>query len=239
LADRFDAAVMRVLRGRETPPELLPMALSEAAVAVLPVEGAGLSMLTDLRVPLGASDEMVDQAEALQTTLGEGPCLSAAATGRPLVADLAAMAAKWPVFSQEFLTQTPYRSVASVPLRVDDSRMVGALDLYSTRSEQLDLDFVGEIGAEVADPVAAMLFGGLALPADADPLTEVVWLNHERTNQRMQVWVAVGILMERGRLTNPDALAVLRAYAFSHEMTLDAVAADLVGHKLPAEAFIY
>jgi AmiR/NasT family two-component response regulator len=53
------------------------------------------------------------------------------------------------------------------------------------------------------------------------------------------VWVAVGILMERGRLTNPDALAVLRAYAYSHQMTLDAVAADLVGHKLPAEAFIY
>ena len=215
------------------------MALSEATIAVLPVEGAGLSMLTDLRVPLGASDEVVVRAEALQTTLGEGPCLSAAAADRPLVADLAAMAARWPVFHEEFIAQTPYRSVASVPLRLDDSRTVGALDLYSTRAEQLDLDLLAEIGAEVADPIAAMLFDGLSLPADADPLTEVVWLNHERTNQRMQVWVAVGILMERGRLTNPDALAVLRAYAFSHQMTLDAVAADLVGHTLPAEAFIY
>jgi hypothetical protein len=239
LADRFDAAVMRVLRGRGTPRELLPMALSEAAIAVLPVEGAGLSMLTDLRVPLGASDEAVVHAEALQTTLGEGPCLSAAATGKALAADLETMAAKWPIFSQEFLTQTPYRSVASLPLRLDDSRTVGALDLYSTRAQQLELDFLAEIGTEVADPIAAILFGGLPLPAESDPLTEVAWLNHERTNQRMQVWVAVGILMERGRLTNPDALAVLRAYAYSHQMTLDAVAANLVGHKLPAEAFIY
>jgi hypothetical protein len=155
------------------------------------------------------------------------------------VADLTAMAAKWPIFHEEFIAQTPYRSVASVPLRLDDSRTVGALDLYSTRAEQLDLDFLAEIGAEVADPVAAMLFGGLPLPAEADSLTEVAWLHQERTNQRMQVWVAVGILMERGRLTNPDALAVLRAYAFSHQMTLDAVAADLVGRQLPAEAFIY
>jgi hypothetical protein len=239
LADRFDVAVMRMLRGRETPPELLPMALSEAAVAVLPVEGAGLSMLTDLRLPLGASDEAVVHAEALQTTLGEGPCLSAAATGKALVADLETMAAKWPVFHEEFVTQTPYRSVASVPLRLDDSRTVGALDLYSTRAEQLDPGFLAEIGAEVVDPIAAILFGGLPLPADADPFTELTWLHHERTNQRMQVWVAVGILMERGRLTNPDALAVLRAYAFSQQTTLDAVAADLVGHKLPAEAFIF
>jgi len=40
MVERFDAAVMRVLHGRATPPELLPMALSQAAVAVLPVEGA-------------------------------------------------------------------------------------------------------------------------------------------------------------------------------------------------------
>jgi len=64
-------------------------------------------------------------------------------------------------------------------------------------------------------------------------------LSHDRAGECMQVWVAVGILMERGRLTNPDAPAVLLAYAFPHEMTLDAVAADLTSQKVPAEAFIY
>jgi hypothetical protein len=239
LAERFDGAVTQVLRGRATPPELLPMALSEAVVAVLPVEGAGLSLLTDLRVPIGASDALAVHAEALQTTLGEGPCLSAAAAGGPLAADVAAMAAQWPVFCQEFITQTPYRSVASVPLRLDDGRTLGALDLYSTRAERLQLDFLAEIGAEVADPIAVMLFGGLPLPADADPLAGVPWLSHDRASERMQVWMAVGILMERGRLTNPDALAVLRAYAFSHQRTLDAVAVDLAERKVPAEALIY
>jgi AmiR/NasT family two-component response regulator len=55
----------------------------------------------------------------------------------------------------------------------------------------------------------------------------------------MQVWVAVGILMERGRLTNPDALAVLRRHAFSHHLALDSLAADLADQRVPAEAFIH
>jgi len=42
-----------------------------------------------------------------------------------------------------------------VPLRLDDGRTVGgALDLYSTRAERLGLDFLVEIGGEVADPIA-------------------------------------------------------------------------------------
>ena len=119
MVERFFVAVTGTMRGATVGPELLPMVLAQAAVSVLPVEGAGLSLIKDLRVPIGASDEIVARAEALQTTLGEGPCLTAAALEQPLVADHATMAARWPIFHQEFIAQTPYRSVASVPLRPD------------------------------------------------------------------------------------------------------------------------
>jgi AmiR/NasT family two-component response regulator len=54
----------------------------------------------------------------------------------------------------------------------------------------------------------------------------------------MMVWVAVGMLMERTRLSNRDALDVLRGYAFSHQMTLDAVAAKLSSQDLTTEEVV-
>ena len=93
------------------------MVFVRAAVSVLPVTGAGLSMIDRLRIPLAASDLDVITAERLQTTLGEGPCLAAVAMGEPLVADLAGMAVSWPNFHERFAAESPYRSVASFPLR--------------------------------------------------------------------------------------------------------------------------
>jgi hypothetical protein len=77
LADRFRTAVRQTYREHSADAELVPMVLCQACVQVLPVAGAGLSITDQLRIPLGASDEVVARAERLQTTLGEGPCLTA------------------------------------------------------------------------------------------------------------------------------------------------------------------
>lgn len=67
----------------------------------------------------------------------------------------------------------------------------------------------------------------------------VVHADRDRSNPLdevgLLVWVAVGMLMERTRLSNRDALAVLRGYAFSHQMTLDVVAAKLTSQDLTIE----
>jgi len=55
---------------------------------------------------------------------------------------------------------------------------------------------------------------------------------------RMAVWIAIGMLMEEGVLTNASALATLRAYAFTHDTTLDALATRLVDHDLEARAVL-
>ena len=78
LKNRLAAAV---LSGSPVPvdPGLVPTAVSVACAEVLGVDGAGLSLVGDLRVPLAASTPEVRRAEQLQTTLGEGPCLAAVA----------------------------------------------------------------------------------------------------------------------------------------------------------------
>jgi len=234
--ERFNAAMLQAFRGRTTAPELLPMVLSQAAVQVLPVDGVGISMTDELRVPLGASDPMVARAERLQTTLGEGPCLSAAADGEPVIADLATMAASWPLFCRELTEQTPYRSVAALPLRLDGGRVLGALDLYSTGSDALPQELVEDVSLELAEPITAMVFGSSAV--DADRFTPPLWLAADSVIDRMNVWVAVGLVLEKARLDNAGALAVLRAYAFDRAASLDDVAADLTSGKLRPESLL-
>ena len=81
------------------------------------LDGVGISLTGEVRIPLAATSTDAVTAEALQTTLGEGPCLTAAAHGTALVADATSMAATWPMFGAALTSGTPFRSVASVPLR--------------------------------------------------------------------------------------------------------------------------
>ena len=78
--------------------------LCRALAAALGVDGAAMSALTHtpLRQRLGSSDELADLIETVQFSVGEGPCVQAAATGNPvIVEDLHAQAgARWPGFAE-------------------------------------------------------------------------------------------------------------------------------------------
>lgn len=223
LDDRYLSAVTEFL-DRDQPREiLLPAVLSASCLSVLEVSGAGLSVADVLRVPLGASDPTACKAERLQTTLGEGPCLLAMETAQPLVADLATMKDRWPLFHDALLELTPYRSVASVPL-TNRSHVFGALDLYSDRPGAEPFRHNEQARTDVAGHISAIL--------SAAPLTTVswsntpvaTWLGGPEVELRMSVWRAVGILVAGAGLDQADALAVLRGYAFAQHQALDQVA---------------
>ena len=200
-------------------------------MAILPVEGAGISVTQDLRVPLGSSDAMAATAERLQTTLGEGPCLDAVAAPMPLTAGLGVMAIRWPVFHSELVRLTPCRSVAALPLIPGNGRRLGALDLFMTGSEPMDAQLLFQLANGIATPIAQIL-SGAPIAQDADGITMPTWLNSDVVRDRMQVWSAVGQLMTQSAIQNADALALLRAYAFGHETTLDDVAGRVVAQSL-------
>lgn len=216
--------------------DLMPTVFAQACVDVLTVEGAGLSLTETLRLPLGSSDEMVARAEKVQTTLGEGPCLTATAMAQPLAVDLEAMAQRWPLFHREVVAHTPFRSVASIPFRVPSRSLAGALDLYSVMPQgAAAFATLAEINSGIVVPIASVLF---EFPGDdhGDTYPRPNWLENDAAADRVNVWVAIGMLVEHARLESEDALSVLRAYAFSHGSTLDDVSLRLTSRELvPAD----
>lgn len=212
---------------------LTPSALSRAVVRILPVDAAGVTTLvTVLRVPLGASNDAARTAEELQTSLGLGPCLSAAETKAALAADLDEIAARWPLYSAELVRRTPFRSVASVPLSSPGWGVFAALDLYgedSRLSPALDLAQVEHLAA----PLAALLTTCIAQVHHDEAPDELPAWYRSAAGRRNDVWVAIGMVMAVRGGHNRDALSLLRAHAYGQDSGLDDVAADVVHGRLP------
>ncbi|GAB2594474.1 ANTAR domain-containing protein [Microlunatus antarcticus] len=215
---------------------LTPGALARAVVSLLPVDGAGLATVTgELRLPLAASTAAAEEAEELQTTLGDGPCLVAAQTGAPCAADLPELLERWPLYAEELTRRTPYRSVAALPLPSPAGEVFAALDLYAedaALSAHLDLDLVA---AAVAAPLGALL--DLCLRPVRDAVTEDAlpeWYA-DATARRLDVSIAIGMVMASSHRSVGDALSVLRGHAYSHDRQLDDVAEDVVLGRLPVE----
>jgi hypothetical protein len=223
-------------------PELLPVRLARACVDVLDVDGAGLSFFySDFRVPVGASDDLSTTAERLQFTQGEGPCLASAATHRILVSDADDLQQRWPTFSRELFSLTPFRAIVSVPLAMT-RHSFAALDLYLTdpaAAGALTLPDVYSVGEQIVHALTHALNevletdteGGSSSAAEDDELMPA-WLNTAPAQTRTLVWVAMGMAMAKYDLTATDAIALLRAYAYGHDQLLDDVASSLIDGDL-------
>jgi hypothetical protein len=213
-------------------PELLPVRLARACARVLPVDGASISLFfaTGRRLPLGASSVEAGEAERLQFTVGEGPCLSAHAEGRPIVADEATIRTRWPAFYDALVAHTPIRGTISLPLE-DDLRGIGALDLYvSPPSEvsSLSLHDALVVGREVADTFRAE--SGTSR-RDGGP----AWIGAPAAEERAIVWQAMGFVNAGLGVSSEDALAILRAHAYAEGQALDELAGQVVGREVPLE----
>ena len=229
IAQEFAAQVAvaeQVLPGAE----LLPDRLARAAAGVLPVDGVGLSayFAADRRLPLGASDPVAATAERLQFTVGEGPCLTAHATGLPVAADEQELQARWPAYFDVLVAHTPIRGVISFPLHggLED---VGALDLYVCPPRD-----IRELGLADSLTVTGALSDAFAAAMAAEPHDEdgPAWLDAPGAGRRAVVWQAVGFVNVGLGLTSPDALALLRAYSYGEDQELDDIAAAVLERRL-------
>jgi hypothetical protein len=224
---RFAEALVAITQEPPAAAEL-PGRLCAACLTALPVEGVGVTLMTNepgARSLLGASDAVGERIEELQYSLGEGPCVSAFTDGEPvLVPDLQAaeIHARWPIFTRE-VAATGARAVFAFPLQVGTIG-IGVLDIYRRRSGPLEA--VGEALA-VADAVTTALLGyqSHAGSQEAD-LFDVSWRNHAVVHQ------ATGALSAQAEISTADALARLRAYAFRTSRPLHAVADDVMNRKL-------
>lgn len=212
-------------------PEMLPVRLAMGMARALPIDGAGISVFSELRVPLGASDEHAATVERLQTTMGEGPCLSAYEVAAPVIAHQTDVAARWPAFHDVLVSETAFRSIASVPLYTATARL-GAVDLYWTAAEVPMHAKTIDDAAKVAEFIAVVLTSGPEKVSRQTGAPAPAWIDASSVQSRMKVWQAIGLLGAALRLSNSDALALLRGAAYAAQRTLDDVAADLVSGKL-------
>jgi hypothetical protein len=165
----------------------------------------------------------------LQFTTGEGPCLSAHASGDSVAATEADMEDRWPAFHAELVAATPFRAIASFPLK-DGMFGLGALDLYFRQPinlAQLPWDEAGEVAYLVAHTLAEQPYR-MTLSGEAAP----GWLDSPAAEDRTRVSIAMGMLTVAADLSFPDALAVLRAHAYSTSRTVDDVSADVASRTL-------
>ncbi|AHH98762.1 GAF domain-containing protein [Kutzneria viridogrisea] len=222
---RVRAVIAAAMRNHAGDPDLLAH-VYRACADLLPVDGMSISLMsdTDRREVMFASDELSARIEALQFSLGEGPCFEAFTTGRPvLVPDLAtATAPSWPAFAAE-MAREPVGAVFAFPLQ-SGTVCAGAMNLYRRQPGWLSS---ADLATALAVVDAAVLVV-LSLLAGTDH--DEWWLT--LPEQRDQVHQAVGMVIAAFGIPADHALARLRGYAFAAGRLVDEVAHDIVTRTL-------
>ncbi|MCX4824533.1 GAF and ANTAR domain-containing protein [Streptomyces sp. NBC_01142] len=211
------------------------MDVCTAAVAALPVGGAGVSAMsrTAASHPLCSTDDISEQLEELQLALGEGPCVDAFTLGSTVLApDLRTgeVRGRWPVFAPA-ATDAGAGAVFAFPLRVG-AISPGVLDLYAGEPVALDSEELADAMA-FADTATLVLLDTRTeesdtLPGGISPAGRFDDLG----GSRAEIDQATGMLTVQLDAGIEEAFIRLRAYAYAHGRRLAEVADDVVARRL-------
>jgi GAF domain-containing protein len=162
----------------------------------------------------------------MQFALGEGPRWVVARTGRPSInADVAKEGhPDWPVFGAG-LTMLGVRALFAFPI-LTGPVLLGVVDLYRRTPGTFDRDATAR-AFSLARKVAAPAVRAAMRAAGEGELPEA-----NRDGLRRQVHQAVGMVFIQLDVSTVEALALLRAYAFSTGRPLEDVARDVVERTL-------
>ena len=203
--------------------------LCRAAVKALPALGVGLSLMSEagVRGVAAASDAASERIDELQFTLGEGPCMDAFTSRRPVLEpDLTTGGAlRWPIYASAVRVEGVQAAFA-FPLQVGAARL-GVLDLYREQPGTLSAGDLAE-ALTFADVATTMLLDG---QEEAPPGAAAAGLA-EALEYRFELYQAQGMVMVQLGVSLIEALVVLRAYAYSHDRNLADVARDVVTRGL-------
>jgi len=220
ILDRLDAL---------SSPGLATARMCEVAAEVTNMTGAGIMLMSgDMpRGSLCTTNDTSDLIEQLQYTLGEGPCVDACLSDRPVLEpDLAHPAvSRWLAFSGPALN-AGVLAIFGFPLRVGAIRL-GALNLY--RDERGPLTNDQHADALVMADIAAQRI--LLLQANAAPGQLAAELEYGADFQ-FGVHQACGMVAAQLNVSVTQALIRLRAFAFSNSRSLTEVAECVIARTL-------
>ncbi|HEX3796128.1 MAG TPA: GAF and ANTAR domain-containing protein [Acidimicrobiales bacterium] len=193
-------------------------------LAVATIEGcdfAGIFLMTDEIVTTSAfTDPLVVEIDALQQAHAQGPCLDAIMSRLIMYADELSSEVRWSDFSP-LAVNAGIRSVLALPLTAD--AQLGVLNLYAR--------YPAAFGA--VDRAKATILASLASLALALAHTHE---DEERRSENLQAALvtreiigrALGILMERERISTQQAFDILRRASQRLNIKLREVAKRLV-----------
>jgi GAF domain-containing protein len=221
------AAVRRLIA--EQPPRRGSLGLLQrvcrAAAGALTASGAGVSVMTadGTRGISAASDPASELVEELQFILGEGPCIDAFTTSRPvLIADLAdAATRRWPAYAPA-AQEGGLRAVFAFPLQIGAARL-GVLDVYRDRAGPLSSDEIA-CALTFVDVIVDVLLDQHP-DVDAPDATDAV-------SYRAEFFQAQGMVMVQLGITIGEAMVRLRARAYAEDRPLGDVARDVIAGRL-------
>jgi hypothetical protein len=226
MASKLVAEILSAVRADVGGAAGLPDSLVRLCAQSLPVSGVGLALMTD-EGPAGtvaASDGGALQLEELQFTLGQGPCVDASRTGRPVLApDLAGTSSRsWPQFAAG-ADAAGLAAVFAFPLQVGGIRL-GVLDLYRETAGELSqselagaLSFADAATQLLLDLQAQGTAHGIAPPQALTVLDD-----------RAEVHQATGVVSVRAGVSLARALALLRARAYADGRPIGDLARDVL-----------
>ncbi|MFI6238834.1 GAF and ANTAR domain-containing protein [Micromonospora sp. NPDC050795] len=212
--------------------ESLLRRVCSTAAKELSASGVGISVMTEsgIRAATAASDPASELLEELQFMFGEGPCVDAFASRRPvLISDLGDLMTseddRWPFYAPA-AHASGLRAVFAFPLQIGAARL-GVLDVFR--------DHVGPLtNAELADAVAVADVTVTALldRQEERPDSGIDDIDDDAAEYRAELFQAQGMVMVQLGVTLAEAMARIRAYAYAEDRRLSDVTRDIVARRL-------
>ncbi|GAB3686816.1 GAF and ANTAR domain-containing protein [Saccharopolyspora tripterygii] len=161
---------------------------------------------------LAVTSDLVRASDRIQAELGEGPCLDAAVNREPVyrIGDVTSFEGRWPRYAPR-ARELGVGSMLGFLLYTEDDEF-GAVDLYSSRPSAFTerSELVGWILASHAAVALSSARTGAQL--------------HSAIASRQLIGEALGIVMERRKITEDEAFAVLRTISQHRNVKLRAIA---------------
>jgi GAF domain-containing protein len=203
--------------------------LAERCVELLDVSEAGI-MLADADGQLrhvACSSEEMRLVELFELQVGEGPCFDAYSTHAAVSCDsLNEARARWPLFAPH-AREGGFASVSAVPMRLR-SEVIGALNLFSTRSVALDQHDVA-----VAQAMADIATIGILQERAIHDSRAFAAQLEVALDSRIVIEQAKGIVAERNRVGVDEAFQQIRQFARNHNRLLSETARQIIAGALP------
>lgn len=203
-------------------------AITSTAVSV--IDGADYAGLTRVGTnggltTLGATDPLVDRVDRVQYELRSGPCVDVALADRPFSSGDLGDASPWPEFGRRSAemgvhSMLSYRLFLEPAGDADGEQVIGGLNLYATRRNAFDLEQALPVLPVLASYAALALWGG-TMREHADSVARALDASRD-------IGAAMGILIERFKITRDDAFGLLAAASQASNRKLRDVATELV-----------